>query len=149
MVVKGYTSTNVQLPDLPNHTVIRCSDDYMGKAWYDFVTVLIKGRTIPGKVIGIVRYGDMERLVVHTMSLPDPPRFNFYKEMKETFIKKFELGNVSCIHFVDASRLQHPLIVFPNYGENIKKSFIALSPIREWPEYFRRTIIRSKGFKTM
>ena len=73
----------------------------MGREWYDFVAVLINGRIIPGKVIRIVKVGQMERFVVHTTSLPRQPRYDFYKELKNDFITPFELGQVSCIHIVD------------------------------------------------
>ena len=39
VIVTGYTEAYIQLSNLPVRTVVRCTDNYRGQSWYDFVMV--------------------------------------------------------------------------------------------------------------
>ena len=44
--VTGFTKLSIQFPSLPNHSIVRCTEDFMGREWYDFVVVKI-GEKLP------------------------------------------------------------------------------------------------------
>jgi len=54
VAVTGYTEAYIQFSNLPIRTVVRCTDNYRGQSWYDFVMVQRNDVILPGKVVGII-----------------------------------------------------------------------------------------------
>jgi hypothetical protein len=140
--VKCYTMTNVQFSDIPGHTILRCTDCYKGKPWYDFVTVKVGGSEIAGKLLSIVKTAGKTWLLIHTEAVPNIPSQASEKMMND-FVYKFSLGDFKCIRLVDVSCLKAPLIVFPDYGRNTKRDFIAVLPKRKWAMFFKKELRNS------
>lgn len=130
-----YTETSVKFCDVPNSTIIRCTDDYNGSPWYDFVTIKVDNSEIPCKVLAIVDVFREVRLLVHTQEIPNR-EYSFTKVLQDEFITRFSLGGFNCIRLVSVSELVSPLIVYPNYGMNTKVDFCALLPKRKWSKFF-------------
>ena len=126
-----YTETSVKFCDVTNSTIIRCTDDYDGSPWYDFVTIKVDNSEIPCKVLAIVDVFREVRLLVHTQEIPNR-EYSFTKVLQDEFITRFSLGGFNCIRLVSVSELVSPLIVYPNYGMNTKVDFCALLPKRKW-----------------
>eukprot|EP00956_Cyclotella_meneghiniana_P000455 scaffold523_cov39-Cyclotella_meneghiniana.AAC.2 len=140
--VKCYTMTNVQFSDIPGHTILRCTDSYKGKPWYDFVTVKVGSNEVAGKLLSIVKIAGKTWLLIHTEAITNTPSKASEKMLKD-FVYKFSLGDFNCIRLVDVSCLKAPLIVFPDYGRNIKRDFIAVLPKRKWAMFFKNELRNS------
>jgi hypothetical protein len=106
--VNGYTMTCVQFPDLPSHTIIRCTEDYNCEPWYDFVTVEVDGVILPAKVVGIFTYCLSDKFVVRCMHKPVVHKYNFLDELLEHFFVPFQLGGFDAMKIVDVKfRFEH------------------------------------------
>ena len=142
----GYTSIHVQFPDIEKSTIIRCSDDYNGKPWYDYVAFKIGHHVVPGKVCGIIKIGDEYKIVIHSANIPanGSTPFSFVDRLKEDFLAKFSLGPIeSCLIAITVDQLVMPLITFSNYGENMKTDKVCLLPKRMWASFFGRYLRNS------
>jgi hypothetical protein len=146
----GYTEAHVQFPAMTETTIVRCSEDYKGKPWYDFVAFKRGNNVLVGKVCGIVRHGeDTHMFLIHSSSPPRSTQNHFcMKELNEEFHIKITLGNInSDLLWVEVGDLISPLITFPNYGRNIKTEFVAILPRRFHGKYFS-TFFRNSIFWT-
>lgn len=123
MEATGYSSMHVQFNDIEDKTIIRCTDNLGGKPWYDYVAFKKDDAVIPGKVCGILQIGVEKTLIVHATEVSNTS-FDFVKELEDSFLTKFTLNPIERdlrMHVVKVSELISPLIVFPDYGGNVKK----------------------------
>ena len=144
--VTGFTMVSVQFPSLPNHSIVRCAEDFMGREWYDFVVVKIGENHLPAKVLGFVDYHGDSLFVVRHVPVPSTS-MSFYSELKESFTRRFRLGGLDCITMVKVESLIEQLLVFPDFGTESTNDFHALLPKRHWGAYFSHDIKNAKHYK--
>jgi hypothetical protein len=107
--VDGSTMVSVKFPSLPTHSIIRCTEDFMGKEWYHFVVIKIGGNCLPAKVVGVVSNHGEHKFVVRHAPVPSRHR-DYYSELKQNFISPFKLGGMDCTCFVEVTDLVQPLL---------------------------------------
>jgi hypothetical protein len=142
----GFTEAFVNFPNMTESSIVRCSQDYKGKPWYDFVSFKRDNSILAGKVCGIVQHGDTNKFLVHsTTRRRQHQPFQFMTALKENFHVKFTLGSLeNDLVWVNVEDLVSPLCTFANYGENTKKDFIAILPRRLHGRYFSKEFRNSK-----
>jgi hypothetical protein len=149
----GFTSTCVKFSSLDEDTIIRCTDSYDKKPWYDFVAFSCGPHIVSGKVCGIIKDGKLIRFVIHSAKPPVvnrriSPRYNVLSDIQRDFHAKFVLGDITNdLVWVDPSDLVAPLIAFPDYGENVKTHFVCVLPKRHHSRYFSEQLRNSEYWK--
>ena len=136
----GYQTAYVQFPDIEGHTIIKCTDKYNDDEWYDFVSFREGDSIVAGKVVGILNCNGTLSFVIHAQDRPTQRTFNFSNTLLKDFVTPFRLGGTERIIAVKIEDLVAPLIVFPNYGKNTKRDFMALLPKRKWHKFYSNLI---------
>ena len=98
-------------------------------------------------MLSIVKTSGKTWLLVHTEEVTNTPT-KASDKMINDFVYKFSLGDFNSIRLVDVSCLTAPLIVFPDYGRNTKRDFIAVLPKRKWAMYFKKELRNSTCWPT-
>jgi hypothetical protein len=140
LIVTGYTEAYIQFSNLPLRTVVRCTGNYHGRSWYDFVMVRKNDVILPGKVVGLIDVDEEIKFVIHSAIVEDG--FDRVSTMQKSFFLHCP-GDKDHIHLYDLGDIVIPLIVFPNYGRNQKTDFISMLPKRLWGNFFTEFINNS------
>ena len=70
----GFGCISVMFPSLSEKTIIRCTENYLDRQWYDFVAVKINNNVVAAKVCGILVIQDEIRIVIHPMKVNNNAR---------------------------------------------------------------------------
>jgi hypothetical protein len=141
VTVTGYTEAYIQFSNLPIRTVVRCTDNYRGQLWYDFVIVQRNDVILPGKVVGIIEVDGKIKFVIQLAIASNG--FNGLESFHKNFFHHFVLGDKDHIRLHDLEDIVMPLIVYPNYGRDQKTEFISILPKRLWGKFFTEFINNS------
>ena len=99
VVLTAYTEAYIQFSNLPDQTVIRCTDNYRGQSWYDFVMVKRNDVILPGKVVGIIEDDGKVKFVIHSAIVANG--FDGLESMIKSFFHHFVLSDKNHIHLHD------------------------------------------------
>jgi hypothetical protein len=141
VAVTGYTEAYIQFSNLPIRTVVRCTDNYRGQSWYDFVMVQRNDVILPGKVVGIIEVDGKIKFLIQSAIVSNG--FNGLESLQKNFFHHFVLGDKDHIRLHDLEDIVMPLIVYPNYGRDQKTEFISMLPKRLWGKFFTEFINNS------
>jgi hypothetical protein len=87
LIVTGYREAHIQFSNLPLRTVVRCTDNYREKLWYDFVMVRKNEVILPGKVVGLIEVEEEIKFVIHSAIVKDG--FNRVSTMQKILFPSF------------------------------------------------------------
>eukprot|EP00956_Cyclotella_meneghiniana_P041256 scaffold219967_cov40-Cyclotella_meneghiniana.AAC.1 len=104
--------------------------------------IKVGNKEVAGKLLSVVKTSGRTWLLIHTEEVVNASS-KVSDTMMKDFVYKFSLGDFNSIRLVDVSCLTAPLIVFPDYGRNTKRDFIAVLPKRKWATYFKRELRNS------